>query len=84
MPTTPATSIPGYSSATASAVARRVGSATSKGTNRRSCPVAVMASSNSRVFSDVPAPTSTRVSAPVMAAAAQACSARIARSVRVG
>ena len=49
--------------AIAAAAPRRVGSLTSKGTKRRSSPAARSASSRSRVFSEVPEPSSTSVSA---------------------
>ncbi len=61
-----------------------VASDTSKGTNRCSVPAPAKASSSSRVFSDVPEPSSTSVSAPVSAAISPARAARIARSARVG
>ena len=59
---------PGYSSATAAAASRSVCSLTSKGTKRSSVPASRSASSSSRVFSDVPEPSSTSVSALVSSA----------------
>jgi hypothetical protein len=61
-----------------------VPSLTSSGTNRRRLPASRNASSNKRVFSDVPDPSSTSVSALDRAAMSRACAARIERSHRVG
>ena len=47
---------------------RSVSSLTSKGTKRGACPRRANASSSRRVFSDVPEPSSTSVSAPVRSA----------------
>ena len=57
---------------------------TSTGTNRRSRPARRSASSRSRVFSEVPLPSSTSTSAPDAAAISPARTLRMARSVRVG
>ena len=70
--------------AMSAADARSVASLTSKGAKRRSVPSLASASSSTRVFSDVPDPSSTSVSARVRAAMSPACSSRIERSVRVG
>jgi hypothetical protein len=83
-PTTACTATPGYSAATAAAAERRVVSSTSKGTKRRSAPRRAKASSRSRVFSEVPEPSSISVSAPDRAAISPARSTRMPRSVRVG
>ena len=79
-PTTPCTSIPGYSSAIAAAASRRACSDTSNGTNRRRCPASTIASSRRRVFSDDPEPGSTSVFAAVSVATSSARSARMIRS----
>ena len=63
-PTTALTATPGYSSDNAVAASHRVVSLTSRGTKRWSRPVDCMASSSRRDLSQVPAPSSTRVSAP--------------------
>ena len=83
-PTTAWTATPGYSVATAAAADRSVVSSTSKGTKRRSAPRRWKASSSSRVFSDVPEPSSMSVSAPERAAISPARATRMPRSVRVG
>ncbi len=82
-PTTPWISTPGYSSASFAALERSVASSTSSITNRSSEPRARNASSRMRVFVDVPAPSSTSVSAPEAAAISPARSSRIERSRRV-
>ena len=82
-PTMAWTSMPSYSDATASLAFRSVTWSTSKGMNPRRWPAEDMAFSSSRVFSDVPEPSSTNVSAP-KAATSPACAERISRSRRVG
>ena len=64
-PTTAWTSTPGYSAATWAAASRSVASDTSNGANVRRRSARWNASSRMRVFSDVPEPSSTRVSAPL-------------------
>jgi hypothetical protein len=81
-PTTAWTSMP-YEAATSAAASRSTSSLTSRGTNRRSVPAAAMASRSSRVFSDVPEPSSTSVPAPARAAISPAEATRIERSARV-
>ena len=65
---------------------RRAASSRSRRTGRSggACPARASASSSSRVFSDVPDPSSTSVSAPLAAAISSARASRIARSARVG
>ena len=67
-PTMACTPIDGYRVAIASALARSTSSLTSRGTNRSSVPAAASASRSISVFSEVPAPSSTSVLAPVSAA----------------
>ena len=74
----------GCSAPMASAATARVVALTSRGQNRRSCPVAVKASRSNRVLSEVPEPSSTRVSAPERAATSADRASRIARSREVG
>jgi hypothetical protein len=57
---------------------------TSNGTNLRNAPPSRSASSNTRVFSEVPLPNSTNVSAPVTDAISAARDRRISASARVG
>ena len=67
-PTTGRTSSPGNSSATAALAVVRTAGSTSKGTNVRSVPASRSVRSSSRVFSEVPLPSSISVRAPVTAA----------------
>ncbi len=83
-PTTGWTSMPAYSFSIAAAASCSVRLLTSKGTNRRSDPASRIASRSTRVFSDVPEPSSTRVSAPEARTISLARASRIARSRRVG
>ena len=76
-PTTAATSMPGQRSAMARHDDHSISSLTSNGAMRRSVPASRSASIRSHVFSDVPEPSSTSVSAPVMGAMSSACSVRI-------
>jgi hypothetical protein len=66
-----------------SAATRNVSSLTSNGMKRVSDPFPAMASSSSRVFSEVPDPSSTSVSAVAVSTISRALRARIARSARV-
>ncbi len=84
VPTAPSTRTLGKASAIAAVASRSVGSATSNATNRCRRPVAASAASSRRVFSEVPEPSSTSVSAPLSAAISVARAPRIARSARVG
>ena len=66
------------------AAARSVASLTSNGTKRARRPASAKASRRRRVFSDVPEPSSTSVSALVRDTTSAACATSIPRSVRVG
>ena len=68
----------------AAAASRSVVSLTSNGTKRVSVPADCNASRSNLVFSDVPEPSSTNVSAFVTCAISSDLVARIERSVRVG
>ena len=83
-PTTASTRMPGYAAASSGAASTRTGSHTSKGTNRSSVPASARPSSSSRVFVDVPDPSSTRLVAPVRRAIDPASRSRISVSLRVG
>ena len=82
--TTARTSSPGYSPSRACAAATSAGSLTSTGTYVRRVPAERSASISSRVFSEYPDPSSTRVPAPLSAAISPAVQCRISRSARVG
>ncbi len=83
-PTTAWTSTGAYSFSIAAAAFRSVVSLTSNGTKRARRPRDASASSSRRVFSDVPEPSSTSVSAPATSAISPARATRIERSARVG
>ncbi len=76
--------MPGYSPRIDVAAERSVLSLISKGQKRCSCPARANASSSTRVLSDVPEPSSTRVSAPDASTMASASARRIVRSASVG
>ncbi len=80
-PHTASISRPGYSSRMAELAASSTPASTSNGTKRRSDPLSRSAVSSSLVFSEVPLPSSTRVSAPLAAAIAGDA---IAQDLRLG
>ncbi|CPU47641.1 Uncharacterised protein [Mycobacteroides abscessus] len=79
-PQTARTLIPGYSATNASPAALNTPESTSNGMN----VLGSNASSSIRVFSEVPLPSSTRVSAPHAAAISAAWARSSPASVRVG
>ncbi len=76
--------MPGYSRWMAEPAALSTPASTSNGMNRRSDPLSRSASSSMRVFSEVPLPSSTSVSAPDAAAISAERARRICASARVG
>ena len=76
--------MPGYSPAMAAAAVRSVDSLTSKGTKLSSLPASRSAERSTRVFSEVPEPSSTSVVAPDIRTISSAWARRISRSLLVG